>query len=132
MNTFLPTRQLCSVPSIFRSVSSIILCREPLLEHTESNDIDVRDIVRKPSDKVYLLVKKPRRNNAWQFPQGGQEKGETKAEAALRELKEECGRDLKVTMSNHTSVGSYQYRFPRCFIAYNKRKYNDAAIGAKV
>ena len=34
--------------------------------------------------------------NAWQFPQGGVDAGENHVDAALRELAEECGTDLKI------------------------------------
>ena len=35
----------------------------------------------------FLIVKKPRRHNAWQFAQGGADKGETLLSAAKREAK---------------------------------------------
>lgn len=61
----------------------------------------------------FLIVQKPRKDNAWQFPQGGQDIGESITDAALRELKEECG-DIKV----HTPIqflGTFSYRFPASF-----------------
>jgi 8-oxo-dGTP pyrophosphatase MutT (NUDIX family) len=57
----------------------------------------------------YLLVRKPRRHHAWQFPQGGREAGETYEETALREFTEELGCS-KVEILKEAGV--YQYDFP--------------------
>lgn len=57
----------------------------------------------------YLLVRKPRRHHAWQFPQGGVEAGETYEEAALREFTEELGCSKVKILS---AGGIYQYDFP--------------------
>lgn len=57
----------------------------------------------------YLLVRKPRKHHAWQFPQGGREAGETYAETALREFTEELGCS-KVEILRE--AGIYQYDFP--------------------
>jgi putative (di)nucleoside polyphosphate hydrolase len=54
---------------------------------------NVSVIVYRKSDGKFLLVHKPRRNHAWQFPQGGIDQGESVLEAAKRELKEELGTD---------------------------------------
>ncbi len=62
----------------------------------------------------YLLVRKPRKDNAWQFPQGGVDEGESLIQAAQRELQEECGQDLRVTISSQ-SIGEYEYLFPESF-----------------
>jgi len=67
----------------------------------------------------YLIVKKPRKNHAWQFPQGGVEDGETLLEGAQRELKEECGAELNVEFSSE-SVGEYSYDFPKDFKRHDK------------
>lgn len=75
----------------------------------------------------YLVVKKPRQNNAWQFPQGGVDAGETLLSAARRELIEECGPYLQVEITSNESIGSYQYDFPADF----KRSDHDH-IGAEV
>ncbi len=48
-------------------------------------------ITYRKSDGKFLIVKKPRTDHAWQFPQGGVDEGETYEEAAKRELKEELG-----------------------------------------
>jgi len=56
-----------------------------------------------------LLLKKPRKNDAWQLPQGGVEAGEDTAQAALRELKEEAGISANLLGS---SERIYQYDYP--------------------
>jgi putative (di)nucleoside polyphosphate hydrolase len=59
-------------------------------------------------------VHKPRKHDAWQLPQGGTEKGETFAETALRELKEETGLDLPEVLLVSDCV--YTYEFPPEFL----------------
>ncbi|MCB9808343.1 NUDIX hydrolase [Candidatus Peribacteria bacterium] len=59
-----------------------------------------------------LLVHKPRKNDAWQLPQGGCEEGESVTEAALREIQEEAG--IKPTIID-TSDHVYQYDFPKSY-----------------
>ncbi len=59
-----------------------------------------------------LLLHKPRKNDAWQLPQGGVEAGETAPVAALRELKEEAGISAKLM---GTSEKTYKYDFPPSF-----------------
>lgn len=50
-------------------------------------------ITYRKSDGRFLIVKKPRTDHAWQFPQGGVDEGESEIDAAKRELKEELGTD---------------------------------------
>lgn len=66
----------------------------------------------------YLLVRKPRKNNAWQFPQGGVDAGEILIEAAKRELAEECGSDLQVEILPDKVI-EYQYDFPSDFMRHH-------------
>ncbi|KAI8879356.1 hypothetical protein K501DRAFT_287410 [Backusella circina FSU 941] len=118
---------------IYRAVSSIIVRRQPLFTRATSppSTTSLQSYHRKPTELLYLLVKKPRQHHAWQFPQGGQEIDETIAQAALRELREECGIELQVKLVDQEEpIGSYQYRFPDNFIKKQKRK--DGSIGAKV
>ncbi|MFA6038898.1 MAG: NUDIX domain-containing protein [Candidatus Peribacteraceae bacterium] len=58
----------------------------------------------------FLLLHKPRKNDAWQLPQGGVEQGETEREGALRELKEEAGISDTTFLASSPKV--YQYDFP--------------------
>jgi 8-oxo-dGTP pyrophosphatase MutT (NUDIX family) len=66
----------------------------------------------------YLLVRKPRKENAWQFPQGGVDEGESLVQAAQRELREECGSELRVKISSEKK-GDYQYDFPSDFLRHH-------------
>ncbi len=60
-----------------------------------------------------LLLHKPRKRDAWQLPQGGAEEGETAAECAVRELREEAGiADVEVL---GTSALVYKYDFPASY-----------------
>ncbi|MCF7836785.1 NUDIX domain-containing protein [Candidatus Gracilibacteria bacterium] len=60
-------------------------------------------------DGKFLLVRKPRNHHAWQFPQGGVEKGENFEQAALREFTEEIGCSK---LENLKEVGVYNYNWP--------------------
>lgn len=67
-------------------------------------------LLRRESDGRWLLVKKPRLNHAWQFPQGGVEAGETPAQAAAREFHEEVGTQ-NFQMDSEVR-GVFRYRYP--------------------
>ena len=73
-----------------------------------------------------LLVHKPRRNDAWQLPQGGIEAGETPEQAACRELMEEAG--LSYDAVSHFSPCLYSYDFPPQFV----RRHNPVNAGQKL
>ena len=73
-------------------------------------------IIAKKNDK-YLIVHKPRKDDAWQFPQGGVDEGETEEMAVLREFKEEVGTD-EIKILGKSEV-TYQYDFPQGFIRYS-------------
>jgi putative (di)nucleoside polyphosphate hydrolase len=60
-----------------------------------------------------LLLHKPRKNDAWQLPQGGKEAQENATETALRELSEEAG--ITACRLIGTSKKVYQYEFPASF-----------------
>lgn len=47
------------------------------------------------TDKRFLLAEKNRENHRWQLPQGGVEEGESHADAAQREVREELGLSLE-------------------------------------
>jgi len=75
----------------------------------------------------YLIVKKPRKDHAWQFPQGGVNDGETSVRAATRELAEECGADLQYKLIDDDPVDTYRYFFPEDF-----DRHDPKIRGAKV
>lgn len=110
----------------YRPVAGIAVYREPLANgvHSDEIDADIENIERKPSERVYLIVKKPRDEHAWQFPQGGLKKKlkETVFEGALRELAEECGTDLKVRLVDTEVCCVYQYNYPQHFVENNKKR----------
>ncbi|CEI93966.1 hypothetical protein RMCBS344292_08190 [Rhizopus microsporus] len=115
--------------TVYRNVSALILRRLPLKANNGPGNGNLKDFTRMPDEVLYLVVKKPRKDHAWQFPQGGQDKGETPAEAALRELREECGEELSVRLiDTQDPIGTYKYKFPKEFIESHKRK----SIGAQV
>jgi 8-oxo-(d)GTP phosphatase len=60
-----------------------------------------------------LLLHKPRKRDAWQLPQGGQEEGETSEQCAVRELEEEAGLTDVLVIGASNRV--YQYDFPASF-----------------
>jgi len=99
-----------------RAVSGIVLVKS-------SSDT----LSQERSNKEYLIVKKPRKENAWQFPQGGVDEGESDLQAAKRELMEECGMNLKVKFRGERPVGEYKYFFPKDFTRHDKN-----IVGAKV
>jgi putative (di)nucleoside polyphosphate hydrolase len=65
---------------------------------------------RFPGEREYLIVRKPRTNHAWQFPQGGIEPNEDVKNAASRELKEELGTEKFEYLKKSSHV--YFYKFP--------------------
>ena len=73
-----------------------------------------------------LLLKKPRKNDAWQLPQGGVEQGETVEQAAMRELHEEAGIADAEVLGKSERV--YCYDFPSAY-----RKFRpDNVCGQKI
>lgn len=76
----------------------------------ETNDMKALD--RAMQRTLYLIVKKPREQHAWQFPQGGLEKDEHLHQAAFRELTEECGEDIDVWLVGRAPIGHYVYAYP--------------------
>lgn len=68
-----------------------------------------------------LLVHKPRKNDAWQIPQGGIEEGETVELAGRRELKEET--NVELPQEIFTCPQFYQYDYPQKFIQHEKPRF---------
>ena len=52
---------------------------------------DRRSLQRRLDQMLYLLVKKPRREHAWQMPQGGVEEGESLLEVGSTPVSVCCG-----------------------------------------
>lgn len=77
-------------------------------------------LLLKPRGQDYeiLLLHKPRKNDAWQLPQGGVEAGENIEQAALRELNEEAGITGAKVLGK--SEQCYQYDFPASYRRFRK------------
>jgi len=103
------------MPDVYRSCASIVVFRP--------SDVCSPD----GCGTVYevLLLHKPRKNDAWQLPQGGVEEGETIEQAALRELKEEAA--LSAEIVGHTEQ-HYKYDFPASY----RRFRPDSVCGQKI
>lgn len=96
-------KELAEWEGLLRPVSATIVWREG-----------------KNGKKEYLLVQKPRKANAWQFPQGGVDRGENPLKGAARELLEECGKALHVKYLGGRPIGEYKYLFPEDFQRWQK------------
>ncbi|GJJ75525.1 large subunit ribosomal protein L46 [Entomortierella parvispora] len=86
---------------------------------------DMRSLERALARTLYLIVKKPREQHAWQFPQGGVRLVENLQEAAGRELQEECGSNMDLWFVGRVPIGHYSYNFP-------KELKSESVKGAKV
>lgn len=91
--------------------------------HGRSHRLCVAMIVLKMSSKgpKVLIVRKPRKRDRWQLPQGGVEKNETTKKAGVRELREETGIALRGDIVK--SPFSYKYNFPADFIKKEQPLY---------
>ncbi len=78
---------------------------------------------REQGETEVLIVHKPRKNDAWQIPQGGIEEGETLEQAAKRELQEETGIELQSGEQFTLHPEEYQYDYPEGFKRSQKPKY---------
>lgn len=63
-----------------------------------------------------VLWAKRVRQNAWQFPQGGIQHGESPEQAMARELHEELGLTLQDVQVIGMTAGWYSYRLPRHYV----------------
>lgn len=100
------------------SENDIFEKQENLLETNEKSLVTEDDVAnnrkslyRKLTNRLYLIVRKPREKHAWQFPQGGYEivDGNELKKTAQRELKEECGKRLRVRYVGNCPMGHYCY-----------------------
>ncbi|KAI8602663.1 39S mitochondrial ribosomal protein L46-domain-containing protein [Dissophora ornata] len=99
---------------------------ERITEADRTND--VRSLERALQRTLYLIVKKPREQHAWQFPQGGVRVCENLQEAAGRELQEECGGNMDLWFVGRVPIGHYNYSLPKNFVTES----SVAAKGTKV
>jgi large subunit ribosomal protein L46 len=126
-------RQHAAQQSIYEEIDEIQTLEEeefcsfqpPSCETEADIKNDRHTVDRQLRESLYLLVKKPRLANAWQMPQGGQERNESMRQAAQRELQEECGSELQVKFASNLPCGFLQYRFP------TDHRPPDETIGAK-
>jgi putative (di)nucleoside polyphosphate hydrolase len=72
--------------------------------------LNVAGILRQRDGKI-LICERIHVRNAWQFPQGGVDEGETLEQALIRELWEEIGLDPEDFRIVERRDG-YRYRFP--------------------
>ncbi|MEI8230047.1 MAG: NUDIX domain-containing protein [Candidatus Peregrinibacteria bacterium] len=77
-------------------------------------------------DFEVLLLKKPRKRDSWQLPQGGVEEDETTKEAAVRELSEEAGLEVECIGESATI---FQYEFPKSFRRFRPDNVRGQRIG---
>ncbi len=92
------------MPDHYRQAASLLLLKPVSTEAGEAYQL--------------LLLHKPRKNDAWQLPQGGVEEGESVEQAALRELMEEAGIcECKIIGK---SEQCYQYDFPESFRRFKR------------
>ena len=101
---------------------------------TTAEEGDVKSLNRALDRTLYLVVKKPRKEHAWQFVQGGVERAELLHEASVpnlsaamaaltlhrsssqtaeRELKEECGDILEFWLVGKRPVAHHVYRYEK-------------------
>jgi len=94
---------------------------QPFITEQDISD-DRKSLYRKLTKRLYLIVKKPRTNHQWQFPQGlyDDEDESVLRETAQRELKKEFGKDLNVHWLGNAPMGHYSYHLP----AAEKTKYS--------
>ncbi|KAI9230198.1 MAG: hypothetical protein DHS80DRAFT_12760, partial [Piptocephalis tieghemiana] len=78
-------------------------------ENAKRNE-DVQSLERHLDRTLYLIVKKPRAEHAWAMPQGLVKGEEMLHETAMRELHEECGKDMNVWLVARGPIGHYAYK----------------------
>ncbi len=101
-------RKMGSDADVYRSAASILVLR-----------------IAVDGSHQLLLLHKPRKNDAWQLPQGGAEAGESTEQTAVRELFEEAGiRGEVIGRSEHV----YCYDFPESY----RRFRPDNVCGQKI
>ena len=80
------------------------------------------------NEKKQILLAKRYKQNAWQLPQGGIDKGETELDALYRELEEEVGLAAKQVSLLAKTPKWLRYELP---IEHIRRKQKPTCIGQK-
>ncbi|MBS0352232.1 MAG: RNA pyrophosphohydrolase [Proteobacteria bacterium] len=89
--------------------------------------LNVGLVIANDQDKIFW-GRRNHSSNAWQFPQGGIQSGETEQEAMYRELKEEVGLEAKDVMLLDQTHEWLYYRLP---LQYQKTSQKPYCIGQK-
>jgi hypothetical protein len=85
-------------------------------ETQEDRENNIKSLNRALTKSLFLIVKKDRAENSWQFPQGHYEAEIDKLSiksTAARELREECGEKLNAYILGTAPVGHVQYNYPQ-------------------
>ncbi|CCJ30632.1 unnamed protein product [Pneumocystis jirovecii] len=85
---------------------------------------DLRSLERKLDKTLYLLVKKPREEHCWQFPQGLVTDDDVLHTAAKRSLSNICGNNMNIWYVGCTPIGNVQIFFMRARIMAGQVKLN--------
>jgi large subunit ribosomal protein L46 len=96
----------------------------PLITEADKTN-NRKSLYRALTSRLFLIVKKDRKEHAWQFPQGGYEKvdGVHLRNTAVRELREECGSELKVWWTGNAPFTHWEYDLNSTY----QKKYNSDA-----
>ncbi|KAG5439927.1 hypothetical protein PCANB_000209 [Pneumocystis canis] len=73
---------------------------------------DLHSLERKLDKTLYLLVKKPRNEHCWQFPQGAVMENDVLHTTAERSLRDICGNNMNVWYVGHIPIGNGKYKYP--------------------
>lgn len=83
---------------------------------------DTKSLNRKLDRTLYLLLKKPRQEHAWQFPQGPIGAGEVLHESTSRILSTLAGRNMNTWTVGQVPVGHISYQFAEPDMGYHGNK----------
>lgn len=75
---------------------------------------------RRLTDDLFLIVKKPREEHPWCFPQGGNLGDESLQRTVNRELMEQLGEGVVVSILGNHPHGYLKYKYPKDFNKYKR------------
>lgn len=107
-------------PEIRKEKSRLALPRETEADRKK----DLRSLERKLDKTLYLLVKKPREDHCWQFPQGVVKDDDVLHTTAERSLREMCGNNMNIWYVGQVPIGNGRYKYPK--------DYSNEFYGVKV